>query len=349
MCDAGRTRTQKVTGAFREETMILSLNSAALRLGLSAALFTLFAASSALGDDSYPSRPIRVIVNTGPGGLVDVTTRVVAEKMGESLGRSLVIENRAGGDGLVGILAAKTAKPDGYTLLASAATIAIQPAVKLNPGYDLEKDFVGVGPILRAPYILLVGAHEPDRTLAEFIARAKTSPEKMSYASAGVGTGTHMAAAMFLKQAGIDLLHVPYKGNGPAFPDVMAGRVSMIFDAYNSGVGKVKDGTLRALGVTSTQRLPGLPQVPTIAEAAVPNYSYYVYIGLFAPAGTPKDIVAKVSSALEATLGNEEIKQRFRDGGGEAMVMPPEKFDAFVKQDLVEMNNFVRELGIEKN
>jgi tripartite-type tricarboxylate transporter receptor subunit TctC len=269
-------------------------------------------------------------------------------EMRESLGQSVIVENRAGGDGLVGIAATKTAAPDGYTLLASAATIAIQPAVKLNPGYDLEKDFIGIGPMLRAPYMIVVGAREPDKTVGEFVARAKKNPDKMSYASAGVGTGTHMAAAMFLKKAGVDILHVPYKGNGPAMPDVMAGRVNMIFEAYNSGVGKVKDGTLRALGVTSTERLPSLPDVPTIAEQGVPDYSYYVYIGLLAPAGTPKDVVERLSAALQSTLASAEVVQRFREGGGEPMVMSSEKFNAFLKEDLLQTEAFVKELGIEK-
>jgi tripartite-type tricarboxylate transporter receptor subunit TctC len=326
--------------------MMKSNMKSILKWGISAAFLTV--SGVAVAADAYPTRPVRILVNTGPGGLVDLTTRLVAEKMKETLGQSVVVENRAGGDGLVGIVAAKDSKPDGYTLLATAATIAIQPAVKRDPGYDLEKDFIGIGPMLRSPYMIVVGAREPDKTLADFIARAKKSPENMSYASAGVGTGTHMAAALFLKQAGLNLLHVPYKGNGPAMPDVMAGRVSMIFEAYNSGMSKVKDGTLRALGVTSTERLPGLPDVPTIAEQGIPNYSYYVYIGLLAPSGTPKDVIDRLSGALQSTLSDNEVQQRFREGGGEAMIMPPEKFNEFLKQDLVQTSRFVQELGIEK-
>lgn len=302
--------------------------------------------TSALAE--YPTRAIRIFVNTGPGGLVDVTTRLVAEKMQENLGQPVVVENRAGGDGLVGILAAKEAPRDGYTLLATAATIAIQPAVKQNPGYDLEKDFSGVGPIMRSPYIVVVGAGEPDKTLGDFIARAKADPKKMSYASAGVGTGTHLAAALFLKQAGVDILHIPYKGNGPAMPDVMAGRVNMIFEAYNSGASKLKDGTLKALAVTSTERLSGLPEVPTIAEAGLPDYSYYVYTGLVAPEGTPKEVVDRLSAALQSALSDEEIKKRFKEGGGETMKMTPDEFDRYLKEDLVRMSTLVQDLGIPK-
>ena len=319
-----------------------------LKWGIGAALLTLTSIAPAAAADAYPTRPIRILVNTGPGGLVDLTTRLVAEKMKETLGQSVVVENRAGGDGLVGIVAAKDANPDGYTLLASAATIAIQPAVKANPGYDLEKDFSGIGPMLRSPFMIVVGANEPDKTLAEFIARSRSGAEKMSYASAGVGTATHLAAALFLKQAGLNILHVPYKGNGPALPDVMAGRVSMIFEGYNSGISKVKDGTLRALGVSSTHRLPGLPDIPTIAEQGVPNYSYHVYIGLLAPSKTPKDIIDRLSVALQSALSNSELQHRFREGGGETMVMSPKDFDDFLKQDLIQTTKFVQELGIPK-
>ncbi|MBD9638810.1 tripartite tricarboxylate transporter substrate binding protein [Ensifer sp. ENS07] len=304
-------------------------------------------ATSALAE-TFPTRAIRIVVNTGPGGLVDVTTRLVAEKMQENLGQPVVVENRAGGDGLVGILAAKEAGADGYTLLATAATIAIQPAVKKNPGYDLVNDFAGVGPIMRSPYLVVEGAGEPDKTLGDFIARAKADPKKMSYASAGVGTGTHLAAALFLKQAGVDILHIPYKGNGPAMPDVMAGRVNMIFEAYNSGASKLKDGTLKALAVTSTERLSSLPDVPTIAEAGLEDYSYYVYTGLVAPEGTPKEVIDRLSSALQSALSDEAVKARFKEGGGETMSMTPADFDQYLKDDLVRMNTLVEDLGIPK-
>ena len=308
-----------------------------------------FAAMTSTGMAAdFPTRAVRIVVNTGPGGLIDVTTRLVAEKMGESLGQSVVVENRAGGDGLVGILAVKNSPADGYTLLASSATVTIQPAVKSAPGYDLEKDFSGIGPMLRAPYIVVEGAGEPDKSLTDFIARAKKDPKSMSYASAGVGTGTHLAAAKFLKQAGIDILHVPYKGNGPAMPDVMAGRVNMIFEAYNSGISKVKDGTLKALAVTSTERIASMPDVPTIAEQGVPGYNFYIYSGILAPSGTPPEVVSRLSDALETALKDPDLQQRFKEGGGEALIMEPAEFDAYLKKDLASMDTAIRELGIEK-
>lgn len=305
-------------------------------------------AACAVAADPFPSKPVRIVVNTAPGGLTDITTRLVAQKMGEKLGQSVIIDNKAGADGLLGIRYVKTQPADGYTLLGSAGTIAIQPAVKLDPGYELLKDFTGVGPMVRSPLLMVEGMDQPDKTLADFVARAKAAPDKLAYASAGVGTTTHLGAALFLQQAGLKLMHVPYKGNGAAMPDVIAGRVSMIFEAYGSGAGKVKGGQLKALAVTSTKRLPGLPDVPTIAEQGVPGYSYYLWLGLMAPTGTPKEVLAKLSEALHFALNSKEIQERMREDGSEPMLMSPEDYNEFLKRDVGQMQKLVTLLGIEK-
>ena len=312
------------------------------------ALSMAFAATAAAAADAFPSRPIRIVVNTAPGGLTDITTRLVAQKMGEKLGQSVVIDNKAGADGLLGIRYVKTQPADGYTLLGTAGTVAIQPAVKLDPGYDLVKDFTGVGPMVRSPVLVVEGMSQPDQTLADFMARAKATPDQLTYASAGVGTTTHLGAALFLQQAGLKVMHVPYKGNGAAMADVIAGRVTMIFEAYGSGAGKVKAGQLKALAVSSTKRLPGLPDVPTIAEQGVPGYSYYLWLGLMAPAGTPKDVVAKLSDALHFALSSKELRDRMRDDGSEPMIMSPDEYNEFLKRDAVQMQKVIIELGIEK-
>lgn len=306
------------------------------------------AANSALAADPFPTKSVRIVVNTAPGGLTDIVTRLIAQKMGDKLGQSVIVDNRAGGDGLLGIRAVKAAPADGYTLLGAAGTVAIQPLVKLDPGYDLAKDFAGIGPMVRSPLLMVVGASQPDKTLADFISRSKANPNKQSYASAGVGTTTHVGAAMFLQQAGLQLLHVPYKGNGAAMPDVMAGRVDMIFEAYGSGASKVKGGQLRALGITSTKRLSGLPDVPTIADAGVPNFSYYLWLGLLAPAGTPKDVVNRLSEALHFALNSKELKDRFQDDGSEPMLMAPDEFDGFLKREQAQLSKLVTDLGISK-
>jgi tripartite-type tricarboxylate transporter receptor subunit TctC len=230
-----------------------------VRHGISVVVFSFACATSALAADSFPSKPIRIVVNSSPGGLTDVATRLVGQKMAEKLGQPVIVENRAGADGLLGIRYVKTMPADGYTLLATAGTIAIQPAVRKDPGYDPVKDFTAIGPIVRSPLLMVVGTNEPDKTLADFMARAKANPEKLSYASAGEGTTTHIGAATFLQKAGLNLLHVPYKGNGAAMADVIGGRVTMIFEAYGSGAAKVRAGQLKALGVTSTKRLAAFP------------------------------------------------------------------------------------------
>lgn len=318
-----------------------------LKRVLMVAAVVLFAINS-VAADVYPSRPIRIVVNTAPGGLTDVMSRLVGLKMAEKLGQSVIIENKAGADGLLGIRAVKAAPADGYTLLGAAGTVAIQPAVKLDPGYDLVKDFAGVGPMIRSPLLMVQAPSEPDKTLADFIARAKANPGAISYASAGVGTTTHLGAAMMFKQAGINVMHVPYKGNGAAMTDVMAGRVSTIFEAYGSGATKVKAGQLKVLGVTSTKRLPGLPDVPTLAEAGVPSYNYYLWLGVLAPAGTPREVLVKLNEALQFALKSPELAERIQKDGSEAMLMSNLEFDDFLKKEAGFMQKMVADLGITK-
>ncbi|ODV40881.1 ABC transporter substrate-binding protein [Cupriavidus sp. UYMMa02A] len=205
----------------------------------------------ALAADAYPNRPVRIVVNTGPGGLVDFTTRLVAQEMSVRLKQQVVVENRAGGDGMIGINVVKAAPADGYTLLASAGTMAYQQVLKKDANYDITKDFTGIGFLGKSPLLLVVSPDSPYKNAADFVKNAKANPNKLTYASAGVGTGTHIAAALYLQRAGVQLLHIPYKGNGPAMPDVMSGRVSMIFEAYGSGKGYLAGNKLKALGVSS--------------------------------------------------------------------------------------------------
>ena len=327
--------------------MILRINPTRV-MRWTAVLCIAAAASTAMAADAFPNRPVRVFVNTVPGGLVDVVARLVAQKMGEQLGQSVVVENRAGGDGLVGIRALKASPADGHTLLVSAGTIAIQPFVKQDPGYDFLKDFTGVGLIVRSPVMLTVGNSQPDKSILDFVARAKANPGKMSYASAGVGTTTHLGAAKFLHQLGLDLLHVPYKGNAAAMPDVISGRVDMIFESYGSGASKVKSGMLRALGVSSTERLPALPEVPTFGESVAPGFSYYLWVGMLASSGTPKAAIDRLSAALRAALSNDEIRARFAAEGTEAVLTTPAQFNQFLREDSTQMQKLVTELGVPK-
>lgn len=304
--------------------------------------------AKSFGAESFPTRPIRIIVNSAPGALLDVTTRSVAQEMSKNLRQPVIVENNAGASGLVGIRQVKNALPDGYTLLASANTIAQLPAFKMDPGYDLAKDFVGVGMMNRAPLLLVGASSQSEKTLSELITRAKSNPNVLSYASAGIGTSTHMAAALFMQQSGIKLLHVPYKGNAGAAADVLGGRVSMIFDGANSAGQHVQDGKLRAFGVTSPTRMAAFPDIPTLTEQGLPNYSFYVYMGLIAPAGTPKEIVQRLSQSLSAALSSESVRDRFRRDGAEAGNTTSDEFTEFLKKDMQRTIKVASDLGLPK-
>ncbi|MFT3814874.1 MAG: tripartite tricarboxylate transporter substrate binding protein [Acidovorax sp.] len=298
--------------------------------------------------DSYPSHPIRIVVHSAAGALLDVTTRVVAQKMAEDLGQPVIIDNRAGADGLVGIRYAKSVPADGYTLLAASNTVAQLPAFRKAPGYDLDKDFTGIGMMNRAPLLLVGTPSQPDRTLAALIASAKAKPGQLIMAHAGKGTSTHMAAALFFQQTGAKFLDVPYKGNAAAIPDVVGGRVNAIFDGGNSSGPLIKEGKLRAFGITSASRSAAFPEIPTLAEQGLPQYSFYVYLGLLAPAGTPKDVVQRLSKALQAALASDAVKERLRSDGAEAGSMSPDEFTKFLKEDAARTQKVVADLGYAK-
>lgn len=303
---------------------------------------------TALAADAFPSRPLRIIVPVAAGGWGDLSTRVLAQKLSEELGQPVVVENRTGAGGLVGIRYVKTAPADGYTLVHTGATMPIQSALSVDPGFDQMKDFVAVGFTVRSPSVVVVPADAPDRSLADLMKRAKAEPNKLSYASAGVGTATHIAAASFLQQAKLEMLHVPYKGNGAAMADLMAGRISMMFDAYGSSVANLSGGRLRALAVTSTERLKSLPQVPTVVEQGVPGFSSYFWLGLFAPAGTPADVVQKLSTAVNRVLVNQQLKDRLQQDGTEAVAMSQPEFKEFFRKEVAQINTLVHDLAIPK-
>lgn len=298
--------------------------------------------------ESFPTRPIRIVVNTAPGGLLDFTIRLVAKEMGANLKQSVIVENRAGGDGLIGINVAKAAPADGYTLLGSAGTMAFQQVIRQDPGYDLTRDFTGVGFVGRSPFLVVMSPDQPDKSLKDFVGRAKASPNSLSYASAGVGTAPHFAAAIFNQKAGLHLLHVPYKGNGPAIPDVMSGRVNMIFEAYSSSRGYISSGKLKPLAVTSTTRIAALPNVPTLAEEGVSGYSYYTWMGLVAPAGTPGDVVQRLSEALKSALSNKALTDRLNGEGIETPHMTTPEFNDFMVKEVAQTRKLVTDLNLPK-
>ena len=304
-------------------------------------------ALAAVAADPFPSKPIRIIVYVGPGTLVDVTARQVAEKLSEQLKQPVVVENMPGAGGVLGIRHVKGAPADGYTLLAATNTVAQAPVLMAAPGFEL-KDFTAIGALNQAPLVMVGPSSQPDKTAAELIARAKANPDALTFASGGVGTSTYLAASMFLHQAGIKMMHVPYKGTGAAMPDVIGGRVNMMFDAETSTGPHIREGRLRGFGVSSTTRSKALAEVPTIAEQGLPNYSYTIYNGLLVRADTPKEIVQRLAEALNAVVASDAVRDRFRRDGTEALALSPAEFNEFLRQDSARIAKLAADMGMQK-
>src|SRR5512135_3874238 len=245
----------------------------------------------------YPTRPITLIVPYAPGGGNDVLARGVAEPMSKTLGQPVVIENHGGAGGSIGTRQVAKSAPDGYTLgLGGTGTLAIDPTLYPNVGYDPRKDFAPVGLIATSPLIILVNPSLPAHNVQELIALAKKQPGKLNYASAGRGSGIHLATVLFATAAGIELTHVPYRGTGPALTDLLGGHVALYFSSLPSALGLVKDGKLRALGVTGLKRSASFPDVPTVAEQGLPGFEAVLHYGIVAPAGTPRPIIDKLNT-----------------------------------------------------
>jgi tripartite-type tricarboxylate transporter receptor subunit TctC len=296
----------------------------------------------------YPSRPIRVVVPLAAGGNVDIVARAVAEPVAKTLGQPVVIENRPGASSLVGTQLVARSAPDGYTLLAVANTFATVPLVVANPGYDPLKDFAGVTQTCLVPQVLVANPALPARSVGELIALAKAQPGGVSYATSGNGSTGHMAAEMFSRQAGVKMLHVPYKGNSQAIVDVIGGQVAIMFDQVSTSAPQIKAGKLRALGVTSLKRSPLLPDVPTLDESGVPGYEDITFNGLVAPAGTPRAVLVQVQQAVAKAVSAPELYNRFIERGVELKASAsPEEFSAYVKAELEKKARLAREAGIK--
>ena len=273
----------------------------------------------------YPTRPITLIVPYAPGGGNDVLARGVAEPMSKTLGQQIVIENHGGAGGSIGTRQVAKSAPDGYTLgLGGTGTLAIDPTLYPNAGYDPRKDFAPVGLIATSPLIILVNPSLPAHNVQELIALAKAQPGKLNYASAGSGSGIHLGTVLFAETAGIELTHIPYKGSGPALTDLLGGHVSIYFSSLPPAIGLVKEGKLRALGVTGLKRSPIFPDVPTVAEQGLPGFEAVLHYGIVAPAGTPRPIVDKLNAALRAALNSDDVHRRIATEGAEPLPTTPD-------------------------
>jgi tripartite-type tricarboxylate transporter receptor subunit TctC len=294
----------------------------------------------------YPTRPITLIVPYAPGGGNDVLARGVAEPMSKELGQPIVIENHGGAGGSIGTRQVAKAAPDGYTLgLGGTGTLAIDPTLYPNTGYDPRKDFAPVGLIATSPLIVLVNPSLPAHNVQELIALAKAQPGKLNYASAGRGSGIHLGTVLFAATAGIELTHIPYKGSGPALTDLLGGHVSIYFSSLPPAIGLVKDGKLRALGVTGLKRSATFPDVPTVAEQGMPGFEAVLHYGIVAPAGTPRPIVDRLNAALRKALESADVHKRIATEGAEPLPTTPDEYAADIDREETKWSALVKKAG----
>lgn len=309
------------------------------------ALAPLALAQPAFGQ-AYPSKPVKLIVPFPPGGPTDIVGRMVAQKLSDGLGQSVIVENRPGAGGTVGSAAAAKSEPDGYTLLyGSTSTLAIAPSLYRNAPYEPLKAFAPVSLVSRGPILVAVNAEVPARTLKEFIDLAKKSPGKYSYGSAGSGTPPHLAGELFKSLAGVNLLHVPYKGGAPAINDLVGGQVQAIFEGQVALMPHIKSGKVRALAISSEKRNPALPDVPTAAEAGLPQYDAHFWSGLVAPAGTPPDVIKRLNAVLVKALAAPDMREALGRQGLESFGNTPEEFRKYIASEIERWSAVIKASG----
>ncbi len=298
---------------------------------------------------TFPNRPITLVIPFTPGGSTTIVGRGVADKMGELLGEKIVVDNRPGAGGTIGTRAVAKSDSDGYTLLLGyTGTLAIGPSLYKNVGYDPRKDFAPIGMIGNAPNSLVVNPSFPAKTVAELIAHAKANPGKVNFGSAGAGTASQITGEYFARAAGITLVHIPYKGTGPALTDLLGGHIPMAFAPIPASHTNVAAGKLRALAVTSSTRSSLLPEVPTIAESSLPGFDASLYYGLAAPAGTPRPIIDKLNKALRDALASDEVKRQLALDGTEITPGTPEDYAVFIDKDERKWAGLVKASGVEQ-
>jgi tripartite-type tricarboxylate transporter receptor subunit TctC len=293
----------------------------------------------------YPEHPVRIVIPLSPGGTTDVPGRIIAQKLSETLGQQFFVENRAGAGGTIGSDYVAKAKADGYTLLLTASPFVIAPHVYKKLPYDALKDFVPVTKIAEGPYVLVVHPSLGVNSVKDLIALAKKQPGKIDFASSGNGGAQHLVTELFMYMAGIKMNHVPYKGSGPAQQDLMSGIIKVSFVGTPIAIPHMKSGRLKALGVSTPKRWPDMPDVPTIAEAGVPGFEAVVWIGMLAPAGTPKEIVAKLAGEIGKLVRADEVKKLLDPTGMDPAPDTPEQFAKFLKVDFDKWGKVVKESG----
>ena len=294
---------------------------------------TVFAVASATAQAAYPSKVIKIIVPFTAGSATDIMARIVGEKLTTSMGQPVVVENRPGAGGTLGASQVAKSEPDGYTLLVVSTGHVVNPALYANLNYDTLGDFAGVTPLAALPSVLVVGAGSPIKNVAELIATAKAKPGQLNYASAGVGSATHVNAEKFRAQANIQLTHIPFKGTPETIVETSAGRVDFMFTPVLASIPSIRDNRMRAIAVSTVKRSSALPDIPTVAEAGLPGFVFDFWIGMLAPAKTPRAVVNKLNAEVRNILQQPDVKDRLSKLGAEAMPMTPEQFDAHIKEE----------------
>ena len=291
-------------------------------------------AAHCAGAQNYPNQPIRMISPFPPGGSVDIMARLISEPLAHELGGKIVIDNRSGASGNIGMEAAARAKPDGYTLVLNTIPLATNQALFDKLCWDPVKDFAPIGMVATAPHVLVVPGKSKVTTVAELVKAARANPGKLNYASAGVGTTFHLCAEIFKDSTNTFILHVPYRGGGPALLDTLAAQVDMSFPTLSAALPHVKAGTLRALAVTDTTRSKLLPDVPTMQQAGVKDFQFTQWLALLAPANTPRDVVQRVNGALRSALSSKEMTEKFNQQGFDAYLTTPEEAGKFIAAEV---------------
>lgn len=297
--------------------------------------------------EPYPQKPVRLIVPFPPGGPVDTTARAIAQRLSETWGQQMLVDNRAGAGGIVGAEIAARAPSDGYTIFMCSIHHSVLPSMKPNLSYNIERDFVPVSFGAMFPIILVANPSVPARSIQELIAYAKANPGKLAYGSAGNGGGTHLAGELFASMAGVEMLHIPYKGSAPAMADVVGGQVQLMFADAPTALPQIKANRVRALGVGSPKRSALAPELPTIDESGLAGYDAYSWAAVVAPAGTPKPIITKLNADIVRALSDPEIKQRLLVAGAEAMPTTPEQFGTMLKTEMTKWSQIVKTRNIQ--
>jgi len=306
----------------------------AFRLLASSLLTALALGTTPAVAQEYPDRPLRLIVPYGPGGVTDITARITAPRIADVLGQSVVIENRPGGASMPGTEAVAKARPDGYTLLLTSTALAANPILFKNVPYDAAKDLAPVSMLATVPTVLVIHPGVPASSVQELIALAKSTPGAMNYGSAGNGSGNHLTTEVFKNAAGIEAQHIPYKGGGAVMADLVGGQVTFVFAVLPTALPYIKGGKLKALAVSSPQRNPALPDVPSVSEAGLPGFNVTEWVGIFAPAGTPTAVVARLNTAANRALQHPDVVERLKSLGADIIGGPPGKMEDYLKSEM---------------